>query len=59
MSGDTSSATPAVRLAQWVQMFGGNGIFQSVCADNFAPSFQRIAELLAAPPPPPPADPLP
>jgi hypothetical protein len=56
MIADTTSATPAVRLAQWVQMFGGNGIFQSVCSDNYAPSFQRIADLLAASPTPPPVD---
>jgi len=52
---DTSFADPAVRITQWVNAFGTNGLALSVCSDNFAPALQRLAELvndrLPAPPP--------
>jgi hypothetical protein len=43
---DGSFADPAVRLAQWVSAFGPNGLFMSVCQDNFGPSLDRMAMLL-------------
>jgi hypothetical protein len=37
-------ADPAIRLGELVTAFGGNGLFQTACADPFASTFQRIAE---------------
>ena len=36
---------PGVRLKQWVDIFGGNGLFESVCAD-FAPALKAFADQL-------------
>jgi hypothetical protein len=46
ISGDGSSAAPAVRITQWVGSFGDNGVLMSACGDNFAPAFDRVAQLL-------------
>jgi hypothetical protein len=46
MAPDTSYADPGVRLAEFVQAFGGNGLIQSICDDSFAPALTRIAELI-------------
>jgi hypothetical protein len=35
---------PGVRLKQWVDGFGANGIFESDCADSYAPALTRIAQ---------------
>jgi hypothetical protein len=43
---DGSLADPAVRIAQWVTSFGPNGLFMTVCSDNFGPSLDRMAMLL-------------
>jgi hypothetical protein len=43
MASDGSSGLPAVRLAQWVDAFGSNGVFEQICQDSFAPALQRIA----------------
>jgi hypothetical protein len=43
---DGSVGDPAVRIAQWVTSFGTNGLFMSVCSDNFGPSLDRMAMLL-------------
>jgi len=43
---DGSDADPAVRIADFVQRFGGNGILLPICSDNYSPSFDRIASLL-------------
>jgi len=43
---DGSVADPAVRIADWVQRFGDNGILLPICSDNYAPSLDRIAGLL-------------
>ena len=45
---DTSFADPSVRVSQFVSEFGANGLTLSICADNFAPSLQRIGELINA-----------
>jgi hypothetical protein len=41
---DGTYADPSVRIAQWVQAFGANGTFDSICNASFAPALQRIAE---------------
>jgi len=43
---DGSVADPAVRLGNWVSMFGNNGVSTSVCNTDYAVSFQRLAEIL-------------
>jgi len=50
------SAMPARRIVEVVQGFAerGNGIVQSICADDFRPALEAIAELIASricPPP--------
>ena len=35
---------PGVRIKQWVDAFGDNGVFQSVCADSYAAALTRIAQ---------------
>jgi hypothetical protein len=37
-------ADPAVRIKEFVDAFGGNGVFQSICGASFEPALQRIAE---------------
>jgi hypothetical protein len=44
---DASAADPAVRINQWVQSFGDNGIFLPICTDNYAPALDRLAALLS------------
>ncbi len=46
---DGSVADPAVRVGAWVQSFGANGLLLPICSDNFAPAFDRIAQLLHTP----------
>ncbi len=46
VASDASVADPAVRIAQFARAFGANGLLLSACADNYAPSLQRLAELL-------------
>jgi hypothetical protein len=36
-------ADPAVRIQQWIEGFGGHGILLPICADNFAPALEQIA----------------
>jgi hypothetical protein len=43
---DGSSAAPAVRINQWVQSFGANGVVMSACSDNFGPAFDRLAAIM-------------
>jgi hypothetical protein len=40
-------ADPGVRLNQFVQQFGANGIFQSICDTDFGPSLTLIAQKLS------------
>ena len=46
IASDASSAAPAVRITQWVDSFGENGVLMSACGDNFGPAFDRVAHLL-------------
>jgi hypothetical protein len=46
IASDTSSATPAIRINQWVQSFGDNGVVMSACSDNFGPAFDRLATIM-------------
>ncbi len=41
IASDASSAAPAVRITQWVDSFGENGVLMSACGDNFGPAFDR------------------
>jgi hypothetical protein len=36
-----------VRLKQWVDAFGSNGIFEQMCQDSYAPALQAIAGQIA------------
>jgi hypothetical protein len=48
VSTDGSWGDPAVRIAQWVKGFGGNGVVTSVCDANYASAFSAIAAQIAA-----------
>src|SRR5262249_8708718 len=37
---------PAIRLSEFVQAFGRNGVFESICADSFAPALMTIAKTI-------------
>jgi hypothetical protein len=39
-------ADPAVRIASFVEAFGGNGLFLPICANSFAPALQTIASTI-------------
>ena len=41
-------ADPGVRVGELVGQFGANGLVLPICSDNFAPSLQRIGELINA-----------
>ena len=43
---DGSFGDPAVRIAQFVQTFGANGLLMPVCETNYGPSLDRMAQLL-------------
>ncbi len=43
-AGDASFADPGVRIGEWVQQFGRNGVLQSICDSSFRPAMQRIAD---------------
>ncbi|HZL18316.1 MAG TPA: hypothetical protein VFG23_11280 [Polyangia bacterium] len=45
---DGSFGDPPVRIAQFVQAFGDNGVTQSICDNSFAPAFSLIASKIAA-----------
>jgi hypothetical protein len=45
---DQTSGDPAVRIKQWVDAFGDNGVFQEICNDTFAPALQTIAKRIGA-----------
>ena len=42
-----SFADPGVRVQQFVQEFGGNGLVYSICLDNFGPALNTIAMKLS------------
>jgi hypothetical protein len=37
-------ADPSVRILQWVQSFGANGLLMPICADSFGPALKTIGE---------------
>lgn len=41
-------ADPAVRVKTWVDAFGTNGVFESLCPDDLGPPMMRIAQALSA-----------
>ncbi|HXU02020.1 MAG TPA: hypothetical protein VN903_13700 [Polyangia bacterium] len=45
---DGSFADPAVRIGELANQFGANGLVQSLCADNFGPALERIANMILA-----------
>jgi len=45
---DGSFADPGVRIADFVSQFGANGLNLPICATDFAPSLQRIGDLINA-----------
>jgi hypothetical protein len=40
-------ADPGVRLNDFVTAFGGNGLFEQICADSFVPALQQIGALIS------------
>ena len=36
-------ADPSIRIKQWVDAFGGNGVFEEICNDTFKPALTVIA----------------
>ena len=47
-AGDGSYGDPAVRISQWVQGFGGNGVTMSICDGSYANGFGAIVNRIAA-----------
>jgi MYXO-CTERM domain-containing protein len=45
---DGSFGDPPVRIAQFVQAFGDNGVTQSICDSSYAPAFSLIASKIAS-----------
>jgi len=45
---DGSFGDPPVRIAQFVQAFGDNGVTGSICDGTYAPAFELIASKIAA-----------
>jgi hypothetical protein len=43
---DGIAAAPAVRIHQWVEAFGLNGLVLPICADDYAPSLDRLVQLM-------------
>ena len=39
----TEYADPGVRIKSWLDKFGGNGVFEQICAPDFAPAMTAIA----------------
>jgi len=47
MQNNGEYADPAIRIQQWVEAFGRNGLFLPICADSFAPALTNIATALS------------
>jgi len=45
---DGSFGDPGVRITQWVQAFGSNGLTASICDGSYAAAFQAIAQKIGA-----------
>jgi hypothetical protein len=43
MAADGTYGDPSVRIQQWVDAFGGNGLFEEICNDNFMMALTGIA----------------
>lgn len=41
-----SGAEPSPRLWEFVELFGGRGVLASVCAEDYAPAFEMLVEVL-------------
>jgi hypothetical protein len=39
-------ADPSVRIQQWIDAFGPNGVFEDMCAPDFKPALQAIANAI-------------
>jgi len=48
-TGANGAADPAVRLADLVDRLGTSGLYETICADDFGPAMQHIAEALIEP----------
>jgi hypothetical protein len=46
---DTGDGAPAVRLKSFVDAFGARGLFESICAADFGPAMEHIAQSLVTP----------
>jgi hypothetical protein len=44
---DNGSAAAALRVKQFVEAFGANGFFESICVGDFRPALEKIAHKLA------------
>jgi hypothetical protein len=51
-SPDAHSAAPSVRIADWIQSFGGNGLMISACDDAYTPVLDRLSSTLSRIPSP-------
>lgn len=43
---DGTFGDPSIRIKAFVDAFGGNGLFQTICANSFAPALTLIADTL-------------
>jgi hypothetical protein len=43
MAADGTYADPSIRIKQWVDAFGSNGVFEEICNDSFKPALTVIA----------------
>lgn len=41
------NAAPAVRMKSFIDSFGTNGSFHSICSNDFTPALERIGEIIA------------
>ncbi len=48
VSTDGSFGDPSVRISQWVQGFGGNGVTTSICDGSYTDAFSAIVNRIAA-----------
>jgi hypothetical protein len=47
MQSSSEYADPAVRIQQWVQAFGANGLSFPICAGSFAPAMAAVGQQIA------------
>jgi hypothetical protein len=43
MAADGTYADPSIRIQQWINAFGNNGVFEEICNDSFKPALTVIA----------------